>query len=108
MSEEIINEQQGKADGDKLLFLRYFGGGCDLSSFGSRDDDFLRVFLIVKLDFKEKDRLISGFNYDVWVLSMRGFFRKVKLWLWVDDTFVRFLLTELEKYFFLDGKNFEV
>lgn len=107
MSEEIINEQQGKADGDKPPSPRHLGGGRDPSPFGSRDDDPLRAFPIVKLDFKEKDRLTSGSNYDVWALSMRGFFRKAKLWLWVDDTFARPSLTELEKHLLLDGKNSE-
>lgn len=34
---------------------------------------------LVKLDFKEKDRLSNGANYDVWSIRMRGFLMEAGL-----------------------------
>lgn len=62
----------------------------------------------MKLDVKEKDRLISGFNYDVWVFRMRDFFREVKLWLWVNGSEIRLQMTEIEKRLLMDGEKFKV
>lgn len=48
-------------------------------------------FLSVKIDFKEKDRLLTGFNYDVCIIKMKGFLSEVNLWEFVDDIIFRFL-----------------
>lgn len=96
---DIIEEEVVQLGGGKLDFLSISdkGKGKFLSenNFADADDDFLKSYLSVKLDFKEKDCLISGLNYDVWVLRMRGFFREVRLWSWVDGTCIRlgFIIT---------------
>lgn len=34
----------------------------------------------VKLDFKDRDRLSNGANYDVWAITMKGFLLEAGLW----------------------------
>lgn len=46
-------------------------------------------FPSVKIDFKEKDRLSTGSNYDVCTIKMKGFLSEANLWEFVDDTIPR-------------------
>lgn len=55
-------------------------GDEDGVNFGSEFSDFR---LLKKIDFKEKDRFNSGFNYDVWVIRMCWFFKEAGLWEYV-------------------------
>lgn len=99
----IVEEEIRKVEGDRSDFLNISTRGKAKFLFevnlADADDAFLKVYLSVKLDFKEKDRLISGFNYDVWVLRMRGFFREVRLWSWAEGICIRLELINTERIF---------
>lgn len=71
------------------------------NNLADADDDFLKSYPSVKLDFKEKDCLTSGLNYDVWALRMRGFLREARLWPWADGTCIRPGLTTTRNVAFL-------
>lgn len=43
----------------------------------------------IKVEFKERDRLRDGANYDVWAIRMRGFLKESTLWDIVDGTETR-------------------
>lgn len=48
----------------------------------------------IKIDFKERDRLKDGANYDVWSIRMSGFLKEASLWGIVSGTVTRPLPTE--------------
>lgn len=43
----------------------------------------------IKLDFKERDRLNNGSNYDIWAIRMLGFLQEASMWGHVNGTVTR-------------------
>lgn len=65
-----------------------FNNGNNVNSdnrLNNFDISYLQNFLFIKIDFKEKDRLLTGLNYDVWIIRIKGFFQELNLWSFVDD-----------------------
>lgn len=61
----------------------------DLWELQAKELEDVRKYNPVKLDFKEKDRLHSGVNYDVWAIRMKGFLLEAGLWGHVSGTETR-------------------
>lgn len=74
---------------DFLESLRSLFAGEGSTSTMADDDEERRPAAhmpSVKIDFKEKDRLQSGVNYDVWAMRVRGFLREARLWGYIDGS----------------------
>lgn len=87
MSEEVIKEQSQKLGADRPPPLNPGNGrvgGREILVHLEVRGNPLKLYPSIKLDFKEKNRLTSGSNYDVWALRMRGFLREEncgRLWM---------------------------
>lgn len=106
-----VEEETRKAEGDRPdppnTSTRGKAKPLFEANSADADDAFLKAYPSVKLDFKEKDRLTSGSNYDVWALRMRGFLREARLWPWAEGTCIRLELTNTERILLQDGEASE-
>lgn len=67
------------------------GGGAEFwDTVFNKNLNVEEKYFSIKIDFKKKDRLFTGLNYDVWTIRMTGFFKEVNLWMYVDGSYSRF------------------
>lgn len=66
------------------------GGGAEpWDTVFNKNSNVEEKYLSIKIDFKKKDRLSTGSNYDVWTIRMTGFLKEANLWMYVDGSHPR-------------------